>query len=180
MSARHAIRPGACFRQKTSAENEMSLVQLATIAGERILLIGDAGRGALTEAGACATALGLGLQGVNRFQVPHHGSRRTNSSAVLDLWLGPKLRNQPAKGQGTFTAVVREAKMDEDHPRKSSAARSFTVAQTSTARRAEPSLRSATLRAEAEARWRPAMILRNRSNRLISHGTRMNSNKELE
>lgn len=35
---------------ETSAENEMSVIQYANICGQRIMLTGDAGREALTEA----------------------------------------------------------------------------------------------------------------------------------
>jgi beta-lactamase superfamily II metal-dependent hydrolase len=104
--------------EDTSAENEMSVVQFANLCGERILLTGDAGRGTLTEAADFATALGIQLPGIQRFQVPHHGSRRNVSTAVLDRWLGPRRGTQPAKGQGSFTAVVSVAKEDKDHPRK--------------------------------------------------------------
>ena len=104
--------------EETSAENEMSVVQFGNLCGERILLTGDAGRGTLTEAADFASALGHQLPGIQRFQVPHHGSRRNVSTQVLDRWLGPKVRTQPAKGKGGFSAIVSAAKADEDHPRK--------------------------------------------------------------
>jgi len=102
----------------TSAENEMSVVQYANLAGNKILLTGDAGIGALTEAADFAPNVGLVLPGINKFQVPHHGSRRNVSTAVLDRWLGRKLTTMPIAGQEIFTAIVSSAKADEDHPRK--------------------------------------------------------------
>jgi hypothetical protein len=102
---------------ETSAENEMSIVQHGVLCGQRILLTADAGRSALTEAADYATATGIVLPGVDRFQVPHHGSRRNVSTEVLDRWLGPR-RNQPGI-PATFTAICSSAKLDEDHPRKS-------------------------------------------------------------
>jgi len=103
---------------ETSAENEMSVIQFALLSGKRILLTADAGRGALGEAADYAPAIGLTLPGIDRFQVPHHGSRRNVSTELLDRWLGPRLPEQPAKGQELFSALISSAKKDEDHPRK--------------------------------------------------------------
>jgi beta-lactamase superfamily II metal-dependent hydrolase len=101
----------------TSSENEMSVVQTAVIAGKKIILTGDAGRGALAEAADYADAIGFGLPGVDRVQIPHHGSRRNVSSELLDRWFGQRLAAQPAVGSETFTAIVSSAKADPDHPR---------------------------------------------------------------
>ena len=102
--------------QETSAENEMSVVQYAEIAGKRILLTGDAGRRALSEAAEVAGWLGIRLPGIDVFQVPHHGSRRNVSTVVLDQWLGPRLP-LPSPNPA-FCGYVSSAKADEDHPRK--------------------------------------------------------------
>lgn len=104
--------------QETSAENEMSVVQYATLCGSKILLTGDAGRSALKEAAAYAPFVGLALPGIDRFQVPHHGSRRNVSTELLDLWLGPRLQQRLGDGTRKFTAVVSSAKKDPHHPRK--------------------------------------------------------------
>ena len=101
---------------ETSAENEMSVVQYAYLSGQRILLTADAGRSALAESADCATAMGLPLPGIDRFQVPHHGSRRNVSTELLDGWLGTRV---VPGGQPKFTAICSSAKLDEDHPRKS-------------------------------------------------------------
>ena len=103
----------------TSRENEMSIVQYAYLAGKRILLTGDAGREALAEAADYAPWVGLGLPGIDRFQVPHHGSRRNVSTEILDRWLGERLPQKPSEGSETFTALISSAKADPDHPRKS-------------------------------------------------------------
>jgi hypothetical protein len=103
----------------TSAENEMSIVQFANLCGETILLTGDVGRGGLAEAADYADFLGVGLPGIRKFQVPHHGSRRNVSSDILDRWLGPKLLLQPPVGAGHFEAYISSAKADTHHPRKS-------------------------------------------------------------
>lgn len=104
--------------EETSAENEMSVIQFANLCGKRILLTADAGRGALAEAADYAPFVDLSLPGIDRFQVPHHGSRRNLSTELLDLWLGPRLYSKPEKGQGNFTAIISSAKKDEEHPRK--------------------------------------------------------------
>lgn len=104
--------------QGTSAENEMSVVQYALLCEKRILLTGDAGRGALSETIDYAPQAGLSLPGVDRFQVPHHGSRRNVSTEILDDILGPRLESEPSAGEETFTAIVSAAAKDEDHPRK--------------------------------------------------------------
>lgn len=104
--------------QETSAENNMSIVQYAELCGQKILLTADAGRSALLEAADYAPTIGLMLPGIDRFQVPHHGSRRNVSTEVLNRLLGQPLPYQPAKGQERFTAVISSALEDKDHPRK--------------------------------------------------------------
>jgi beta-lactamase superfamily II metal-dependent hydrolase len=104
--------------EETSAENEMSVVQYALLCGKRVQLTADAGRSGLAEAADYAPHAGLALPGIDRFQVPHHGSRRNVSTAVLDQWLGPRLEERSAKGNGTFSGIISSAKKDEDHPRK--------------------------------------------------------------
>jgi len=103
--------------QGTSAENEMSVVQFARICDIRILLTADAGRQALQEAAQFAPQAGLILPGIDRFQVPHHGSRRNVDSTTLDTWLGPKAASE-AESTGTFSAIISSAKADAHHPRK--------------------------------------------------------------
>lgn len=104
--------------QGTSSENEMSIVQFSQLCSKKILLTGDAGRAALTDAADFAPAAGLVLPGIDRIQIPHHGSRRNVSTEILDRWLGDRLPNKPAEGEETFTAIVSAAKDDDHHPRK--------------------------------------------------------------
>ena len=104
--------------EPTSAENEMSVVQYAYLNGKKIVLTGDAGLGAFDEAAAFAPYVGLALPGIDRFQIPHHGSRRNVSTEMLDTWVGPKLPALPAPGSEVFTAIVSSARADEKHPRK--------------------------------------------------------------
>ncbi|MCB1474838.1 MAG: MBL fold metallo-hydrolase [Rhodobiaceae bacterium] len=105
--------------EDTSAENEMSVIQHATMCGDTVLLTGDGGRGALEEAADFAPNAGITLPGVKRFQIPHHGSRRNVSTEILDRWLGERLSAPLPQGQELFSTVVSSAKEDEDHPRNS-------------------------------------------------------------
>lgn len=99
----------------TSAENNMSVVQYANLCGKRIVLTADSGRAGLSDAADFAPMVGLMLPGVDRIQVPHHGSRHNVTSELLDRWLGPRLQSQ----QVNFSSFVSSAKKDTDHPRKS-------------------------------------------------------------
>ncbi|MDE2692292.1 MAG: MBL fold metallo-hydrolase [Acidobacteriota bacterium] len=100
----------------TSSENESSVVQFAQTCNWKILLTGDAGVGALTEAYEAALELGKPVTSLNVFQVPHHGSRRNVSSDVLDKWLGAKL---PEEAQSPkYRAIVSANRNDPDHPKK--------------------------------------------------------------
>jgi hypothetical protein len=101
----------------TSSENEMSVVQVAVVAGKRVLLTGDVGRDGLNEAADYAPNVGLTLPGIWAFQVPHHGGRHNVNTEVLDRWLGERLPGLPQST--TWNAICSSAKADEDHPRKS-------------------------------------------------------------
>lgn len=103
--------------EETSVENEMSLVQFANIAGDNIVLTGDAGRAGMTEAADFAPNAGLFLPGVKQFQVPHHGGRRNLSTELCDRWLGPRLPALLPEGSELFHALISSAKEDTDHPR---------------------------------------------------------------
>ena len=105
--------------EDTSSENNMSIIQYANLCGKKILLTADAGRAALAEAADFAPYLGLTLPGIDRIQVPHHGSRHNVSTELLNRWVGPKLSSKPNAGEELFTAIVSAAKKDNHHPRKS-------------------------------------------------------------
>lgn len=104
--------------EETSSENDMSVIQYANLCEKKILLTADAGRGALTEAADYAPWAGLVLPGIDRFQVPHHGSRRNVSTEILDRWLGARLPEKLEDGCEKFTAIISASKEDKDHPRK--------------------------------------------------------------
>lgn len=96
----------------TSDHNESSLVQFGQIEGRKILLTGDVGPVGLNEAADYAESLGL-LSPPNFVQVPHHGSRKNVTPAVLDRWLGPIKE----KGAKIGTAFVSVGKAKTDYPR---------------------------------------------------------------
>ena len=105
--------------EETSAENEMSVVQYATLCGQTVVLTGDVGRSGLNEAALAASFLGPQLPGVDVFDVPHHGSRRNVSTEVLDMWLGERLPEMPNGSEPElFRAIVCCSEEDEAHPRK--------------------------------------------------------------
>lgn len=101
----------------TSSENEMSVVQYASINGKRVLLTGDTGRDGLTDAADYIESRGIVLPGIWCFQVPHHGGRHNINTEVLDRWAGPRLDQMPETT--TWNAVCSSAKADTHHPKMS-------------------------------------------------------------
>ena len=99
----------------TTPDNEMSIVQFADVCGKKVLLTGDAGVQALTEAYQAASGLGISTSPLDWFQVPHHGSRRNLSSGVLDAWLGRRLL-APLKSSA-FDAIISANTSDSEHPK---------------------------------------------------------------
>ncbi len=100
----------------TSVTNESSVVLLGSFdGGNRILLTGDAGVGALDDAVACAGAMGLNIVSPDLVQVPHHGSRRNVSPAALDKILGARLYSDTSRRGLAVSSVSENA---EGFPRK--------------------------------------------------------------
>lgn len=98
----------------TSASNESSLVQMAVIDGEQLVLTGDVGPNGLNEAAQYAELL-HGRLSPTFIQVPHHGSRRNVTPSALNRWLGPI---QPQGSATIGVAYCSAARLDEEHPRK--------------------------------------------------------------
>jgi beta-lactamase superfamily II metal-dependent hydrolase len=69
---------------ETSAENNSSAVLLLQVGGQKLLLVGDAGIPALEKAIQYAATLNIRLDDLDFMQVPHHGSKKNVSSAVLN------------------------------------------------------------------------------------------------
>jgi beta-lactamase superfamily II metal-dependent hydrolase len=99
----------------TSASNETSVVLYGDFGpSRRVLLTGDAGVWGLNMAIYYATQNGLALQDFMFIQIPHHGSRRNVSPAILNSLVGPiKPKDTPPHS----TAYVSAPKDDDTHPR---------------------------------------------------------------
>lgn len=96
---------------QTSASNESCVVQYAVLNGKGVLLTADVGPIGLAEAGEYGAQ-----RGFNRpkfVQVPHHGSRHNVTPSVLDMWLGPKVK----QGTEVGTAYCSVGANKDDYPR---------------------------------------------------------------
>ena len=98
----------------TTASNESSLVQMAMIDGQQLVLTGDVGPQGLHEAADYAEGL-YGRLSPYFIQVPHHGSRRNVTPSALNRWLGP-IQSKGIANVGW--AYCSAARLDEEHPRK--------------------------------------------------------------
>ncbi|MBI5101569.1 MAG: MBL fold metallo-hydrolase [Nitrospirae bacterium] len=89
---------------ETSAENNSSAILLFTIDGQNILLTGDAGIPALTDAVGRLQAEAFDFSTLKFIQVPHHGSRRNIGPTLLNTLIGPKI-SQPTSIKTAFVSV---------------------------------------------------------------------------
>lgn len=102
----------------TSAENESSVVMFGLLEDRGILMTGDAGVLALSDAAEYAEAKGVSIPDYIKFaQVPHHGSRNNVSPSVLDKLIGP--RSAIPISTSHITAFVSASKESSIHPCKS-------------------------------------------------------------
>jgi len=99
---------------ETSAANETSIVQMAELDGQKVLLNGDAGIISLNEAADYAEAVGL-LTPLRFIQVPHHGSRHNVSPSILNRWIGDPVAEGEVRNVTAFASVAKGA---DTHPRK--------------------------------------------------------------
>lgn len=104
--------------EDTSSENNSSVILLVDVAGEKMLLTGDAGAPALTHAADFAAANGIDLTTVKRIQIPHHGSRRNVGPTVLNRILGPKIPSNDTRVDQKIAIVSVAAKGAPKHPAK--------------------------------------------------------------
>lgn len=103
------------LQNPTTPSNESSVVQIGVVDGKKVLLTGDAGVDALTEAADYAETLGFQLPGLDCIQMPHHGSRRNISRPVLNRWVGEPVANGSIPH---FSAIASVAGECETHPRQ--------------------------------------------------------------
>jgi beta-lactamase superfamily II metal-dependent hydrolase len=73
---------------ETSAENNTSTILNLDLDGRRLLLTGDDGMPALSEAADYMDTLGMAVQPLMFMQVPHHGARHNVGPTVLNRLLG--------------------------------------------------------------------------------------------
>lgn len=97
----------------TSPSNETSVVQMGVFGDKKILLTADVGPEGLQEALNHARAFGLS-GAPYLIQVPHHGSRRNVTPAILNAWLGAPLPDKSVRGYA-FCSVGKDADI---YPRK--------------------------------------------------------------
>ena len=100
----------------TSAENNTSAITMMQFGNDLLMFTGDAGIPALEAALESLTSAGVDLSPLKFFQVPHHGSRRNISPAILDRIVGLRL---PAGAAATRTAFISAgANCEPKHPAK--------------------------------------------------------------
>ncbi len=85
----------------TSCENNMSLVLLFQVVGEKFLFTGDTGTMGLYKAIYYAKENKIDLKTLTGFQVPHHGSRRNLSKGILDPSMSRRHSSVPQRGSQT-------------------------------------------------------------------------------
>ncbi len=102
---------------KTSPLNETSVVLFTQIGEHGVLMTGDAGIRALTNAIDFAEANFLPLNKLRFVHIPHHGSRRNVSPSLLNRLIGKSLPHGQARS-APLTAFVSASKDSKTHPRK--------------------------------------------------------------
>lgn len=101
---------------ETSAENNSSVILNVSYDGRNILLTGDAGIPALTNAADYMEyILDVDTSSWNFVQVPHHGSKRNVGPTILNRIIGPKL-SEPTKKMTAFVSASKDAQTK--HPAK--------------------------------------------------------------
>lgn len=95
----------------TNPRNNSSVITLLQLGSRRILLTADAGVPAIERALNYAEEQGQPALQPNIVQIPHHGSRRNGSSAMLDRLLGPPTSEE--RGRSFVNVVSTE---DPKHP----------------------------------------------------------------
>ncbi len=96
---------------RTTAENESSIVLLATIDKSRFLLTGDAGIRALEMAIDYADSIGVSTKtDISFFQIPHHGGRHNVSPSILNRLLGNVLPENTSTDRTALASVAKNSR----------------------------------------------------------------------
>jgi beta-lactamase superfamily II metal-dependent hydrolase len=98
-----------------SAENNSSVILLLNVDGQKSLFTGDAGVPALTAALDYAQQQGISLDGLQFFDVPHHGSRKNLGPNILNRLFGC-IRQQQTKDWTAFISAAKDG--PPKHPHK--------------------------------------------------------------
>lgn len=98
----------------TSSENEMSTVIYGEMPNKKgILLTGDAGKRALTEAMDYAETNGVSIKNdVDFYQIPHHGGRRNITPEIMNRMVGEIVEENESGNRVAFVSCAE----DSDHP----------------------------------------------------------------
>ncbi len=99
----------------TEAENNSSAVTLLTVGDHDLLFTGDAGIPALTNAVSVLKAKSYDFNRLTFIQIPHHGSHRNISPALLNILVGPIVGQQLPRKTAFVSATVNSA---PKHPSK--------------------------------------------------------------
>jgi beta-lactamase superfamily II metal-dependent hydrolase len=89
---------------ETTERNNSSVITLLTVGDQRLLLTGDAGIPALTNAADYMDTLSSWALPLTLFHAPHHGSRRNVGPTILDRLLGSS--NGAARGEAVVSASL--------------------------------------------------------------------------
>lgn len=101
--------------EKTSAENETSVILRGKVDGKGFVLTGDAGIRALDRAIEYMKSIGENpALDISFYQIPHHGGRHNISPSILNKLIGEKVDNGVSRNKVAFVSVAQ----DSDHPLK--------------------------------------------------------------
>ena len=102
-------------KEKTSAENETSVILRGKVDGKGFVLTGDAGIRALDRAIKYMKSIGENpVLDISFYQIPHHGGRHNISPSILNKLIGEKVDNGVSRNKVAFVSVAQ----DSDHPLK--------------------------------------------------------------
>lgn len=98
---------------ETSPENNSSVILLFQYDDRKFLFTGDAGVEAINKAIVKLENLGIGVETIERLQIPHHGSRHNVGPTILNAIIGPKLDEEKHLKTAYISAP---SKGDPKHP----------------------------------------------------------------
>ncbi len=100
---------------ETSAENNTSVITFVAVGEKHLLLTGDAGIPALTEAIDLLEYNDITHENLSFVQTPHHGSKQNIGPTILNRLVGPKLPEEKKKMAAFCSCAI---KGEPKHPSK--------------------------------------------------------------